>query len=158
MLECPNCRREFQAGTHFCGTCGKALVGVVPSVVTPDHGDREPLDSGREAQAALEQESPEATLVLKKPAGFPRRPQQMKSSDDEPSRIAGRASTEVEGKASAQSGAARLLHDTVLPAMPVTPALPTQPVMPAALQAASGLSGSAALPAVLAPDSAPTPP
>ncbi|HVU66644.1 MAG TPA: NYN domain-containing protein [Ktedonobacteraceae bacterium] len=147
MLECPNCRREFQPGTHFCGTCGKPLLGIVSSVVTSDHGDREPLAGGQEEQASLEQESPEATLVLKKPAGFPWRPQPTKSSDNEPSRTAGRASNEVEEKASAQSGAIRRLHGAVLPVMPVTPVLPTQSAVPA-FQAASGLSGAPVTPAV----------
>src|SRR6266851_93277 len=72
MLECPNCRRAYRVGTHFCGSCGTPLAGTISAVISPDHSAKEPLAGSQRAPGFQAMDSLEDTLLCKKPDGFPR--------------------------------------------------------------------------------------
>lgn len=145
MLECPNCRRGFQEGTHFCGFCGMSLRDGLPAVVTPNYGHRKLPASGRDAPGSQAKDSLEATLMFKRSVGFSWQTLRTKPSNNEPLQASGRAFSEAEESASAQSISPHL------PSIPTTSTTPASPVL-SAFQMSPGIPGTSGNASLIAPD------
>ncbi len=96
MLECPNCREKFRAGTRFCGSCGTPLADTISAVVGTNNGEVESLASGQRTLDFQTMDSPEETVVLKKPAGFSWQSQQFVFTHTEQPQARGYLSSEVD--------------------------------------------------------------
>ncbi|HEX7735622.1 MAG TPA: NYN domain-containing protein [Ktedonobacteraceae bacterium] len=167
MLECPNCRRSFRAGTRFCGSCGTALPGTLSAAVASNSGNVGALVSGQRIPGFQAMDSPEDTLVRKKPDGLSWQTQSIKLTNNEPLQTASRISSEVEEPTTVVVWPAQRSDASPAPIVPaasftpgnsalsvqhVSHVLPATPVPPLTSEGTSVAAGS-----VLAPVPAKTP-
>src|SRR5258707_425656 len=130
MLECPNCRRAYRVGTHFCGSCGTPLAGTISAVVSSDHSVKEPPASGQRAPGFQAMDSLEDTLLCKKPDGFSWQAQRTIFVDEETQPAAGLVSADVEEVTITLAKPALWPIDSPAPTIPATPVPPSTPVLP----------------------------
>src|SRR5579859_2089528 len=127
MLECPKCRRTFQSGTRFCGSCGTALSGTIPAVVSQNRGHMEPLARSQNVPGFQAKDSPEDTIMRKKPDGFSWQFQSTNLLDNEPQQTSGLACAAVD-EATVSFTKSTLPCDSAIPTVSNTsipPSLPT---------------------------------